>query len=174
MADHEKKEKNDDLKPHDTASDFDFLQERIKERPINKKKLLRKTIITASMAVLFGLLACLSFLLLEPVLNNWLYPEEAPEVVTFPPEQEEMLPEDMLTEGGSTQPAQTIPESGEAQSMQAQSQENPPAEINSDPPVDSEPDIGASEPSDISDNGEEEPALKPYQTQYEELYNTYR
>lgn len=84
------------------ASDFEFLQEKIKERPINKKKLLKRTIITASMAVLFGLLACLSFLLLEPVLNNWLYPEEEPEVVTFPQEQNEMLPEDMLTEGTTT------------------------------------------------------------------------
>ena len=64
-------EKNKEIKNHDTASDFDFLQEKIKERPINKKKLLKKTIITAMMAVLFGLLACLSFLLLEPVLNNW-------------------------------------------------------------------------------------------------------
>ena len=71
MTDNEKKE---DLNKHDAASDFDFLQERIKERPINKKKLLKKTIITASMAVLFGSLACLSFFLFEPVLNNWLYP----------------------------------------------------------------------------------------------------
>lgn len=90
----------------EAASDFEFLQEKIKERPINKRKLLKRTLITASMAVLFGLLACLSFLLLEPVLNNWLYPEEEPEVVTFPQEQNEMLPEDMLTEGttaGETQ-----------------------------------------------------------------------
>lgn len=67
----------------EAASDFEFLQEKIKERPINKRKLLKRTLITASMAVLFGLLACLSFLLLEPVLNNWLYPEEEPEIVTM-------------------------------------------------------------------------------------------
>lgn len=171
MAEHENKETMDDLKPHDTASDFDFLQERIKERPINKKKLLKKTIITASMAVLFGMLACLSFLLLEPVLNNWLYPEEAPEIVAFPQEQEEMLPEDMLTEGGSTQP---VSESGAVQGTQPQSQQNPPDESNSESDADSEPEIVASEPLDVTDDGEEEPALKPYQTQYEELYNTYR
>lgn len=81
------------------ASDFEFLQEKIKERPINKRKLLQRTIITASLALLFGLVACLTFLLLEPVLNNWLYPEEEPIVVTFPQEKNEMLPEDMLTEG---------------------------------------------------------------------------
>lgn len=80
------------------ASDFEFLQEKIKERPINKKKLLQRTAITASLALLFGLVACFTFLLLEPVLNNWLYPEEEPEIVTFPQEKNEMLPEDMLTE----------------------------------------------------------------------------
>ena len=94
-------EKNEEML-HEAASDFEFLQEKIKERPINKKKLLKRTIITASMAVLFGLLACLSFLLLEPVLNNWLYPEEEPEIVTFPQEKNEMRPEDMLTEGTTT------------------------------------------------------------------------
>lgn len=85
------------------ASDFEFLQEKIKERPIDKKKLIQRTIITASLALLFGLIACLTFLVLEPVLNNWIYPEEEPEVVTFPQEEDEMLPEDMLTENTGNQ-----------------------------------------------------------------------
>ncbi len=99
----------------ETASDFEFLQEKIKERPINKKKLFRRMVITASLAVLFGVLACLSFLLLEPILNNWLYPEEQPEIVTFPQEKDEMRPEDMLTEGTTTSQeteAQTISSEG--------------------------------------------------------------
>lgn len=78
--------------------DFDFMQEKIKARPVNKKKLLRRTIITASMAVVFGLVACLTFLLLEPLFSNWLYPEEEPAPITFPAEEDEMLPEDMLAE----------------------------------------------------------------------------
>lgn len=94
---------NQDKNEPSQASDFEFLQEKIKERPINKKKLLQRTIITASLALLFGLVACLTFLLLEPVLNNWLYPEEEPIVVTFPQEKDEMLPEDMLTEDETTQ-----------------------------------------------------------------------
>lgn len=171
MTDNEKK---DELKSHDTVSDFDFLQEKIKERPINKKKLLRKTIITASMAVLFGLLACLSFLLLEPVLNNWLYPEEEPEIVTFPQEQDEMLPEDMLTEGGGTQPqsSQAVSETETTQNTQPQTQENLSTEIQTESVADNESDIG-SDPPDTPDD-EEKPALKTYQTQYEELYNAYR
>lgn len=92
-------EENNQKNEPEQASDFEFLQEKIKERPINKKKLLQRTVITASLALLFGLIACLTFLVLEPVLNNWLYPEEEPNIITFPEEQDEMLPEDMLTEG---------------------------------------------------------------------------
>lgn len=78
--------------------EFDFMKEKIKERPINKKKLIRRTIITASMAVVFGLVACLTFLVLEPLFSNWLYPEEEPGPIVLPAETEEMLPEDMLME----------------------------------------------------------------------------
>lgn len=74
------------------------MSERIKERPVNKKKLLRRTVITASMALIFGLVACLTFLVLEPVFSNWLYPEEEPEMIELPDTTEEMLPEDMLAE----------------------------------------------------------------------------
>lgn len=74
---------------------FEFMKEQIKERPLNKKKLLRRTVMTVSMAVLFGLVACLTVLVLEPVFNNWLYPEEPAENITFPPDTEEILPEDM-------------------------------------------------------------------------------
>lgn len=76
--------------------DSDFMIEKIKDRPVNRKKLIRRTLITASMAVIFGLIACLTFLILEPVFNHWLYPEEGPKPVEFPEETEEILPEDML------------------------------------------------------------------------------
>lgn len=76
----------------------DFMIEKIKNRPINRKKLLRRTIITASMAVIFGLIACFTFLVLEPVISNWLYPEEEPQIVVLPEDREEMSPEDMLAE----------------------------------------------------------------------------
>ena len=77
----------------------DFLREKMKQRPVNKKKLLRRTIVTAVLAVVFGIVACLTFLLLEPVINNWLYPPEEAKEVQFPEETitEEMNPEDMLT-----------------------------------------------------------------------------
>lgn len=76
----------------------EFMIEKIKDRPVNKKKLLRRTIITAAMAVIFGLIACFTFLILEPVINNFLYPEEEPQIVTFPADREEMSPEEMLSD----------------------------------------------------------------------------
>lgn len=88
----------------------DFMIEKIKQRPINRKKLLRRTVLTASMAVIFGLIACVTFLVLEPVINNWLYPEEEPQTVVFPEDPEEMSPEDMLAENLPTESPSPSPE----------------------------------------------------------------
>lgn len=83
---------------HEPQKQSDFMIEKIKERPINRRKLARRTLITAAMAVIFGLIACVTFLLLEPVISNWLYPPEEPAQVVFPEDMEEMAPEDMLSE----------------------------------------------------------------------------
>ncbi len=79
-------------------SDYSFLQEKIKERPINRKKLIRTSLNTAIFAVVFGLVACVTFILLEPVIGGWLNPqkEDGVGVVTLPAEEEEMRPEDMV------------------------------------------------------------------------------
>ena len=74
-----------------------FMNETIKEKPVNKRKLARRTAITAFSALVFGTVACFTFLVLEPVISNWLYPEEISKV-KFPEEEEEILPEEMLTE----------------------------------------------------------------------------
>lgn len=82
-------------------SDFEFMREKIKNRPVNKRKLLKRTATTAGMAVVFGLVACVTFLLLEPVVSNWLNPkEDLVSEVTFPEEaiEEEMKIEDMIIE----------------------------------------------------------------------------
>lgn len=83
------KKKNKE-KPEE-SSDYEFIKERIKDRPINKKKLVKRLLFTAGMAVLFSLIACISFLLLEPLLEDFLYPEEDMELnlVTLPEAPEE-------------------------------------------------------------------------------------
>lgn len=87
----------------ESGNQNDFMIEKIKQRPINRKKLIRRTILTASMAVIFGLIACFTFLILEPVISNWLYPEEEPQVIVFPEDQREMSPEEMLAENLPTE-----------------------------------------------------------------------
>ena len=81
-----------------TISNNDFMIEKIKERPINRKKLIRRTVTTVTMALIFGLVACFTILFLEPIISDYLYPEEEPEPITFVEDEEEMKPEDMLEE----------------------------------------------------------------------------
>ena len=49
-----------------------IISEQIKKRPINKYRLLRKTAITALLAILFGIVASITIWLLEPVLSKWV------------------------------------------------------------------------------------------------------
>lgn len=88
----------------------DFLRETIKQKPVNKRKLLRRTATTVAMAVVFGLVACFTFLVLEPVISNRLNPEEEAKEVQFPEETatEEMKPEDMLVEEEKEEPPEPV------------------------------------------------------------------
>lgn len=92
--------------------EFKMIRERMKERPVNSKKLLRRTVITAAMAVIFGVCACFTFLVLEPVFSNILTPEEEPEMIEIPLDEDEMLPTDMveIEEEEVTVPAEEIVE----------------------------------------------------------------
>lgn len=48
-----------------------FIREKIKEKPIEKKKLLRKGIAVAGYGALFGFISCLVFCWLKPKLEPW-------------------------------------------------------------------------------------------------------
>lgn len=93
----------------------DFMKETIKQRPLNRKKLLRRTLLTVSMAIIFGMVACLTFLILEPVISNKLYPEEKPSAIIFveETEDEEILPQDMIVDE-----SQINPSSGQAPALE--------------------------------------------------------
>ena len=88
----EKKQENDD---------YSFMQEQIKKRPINKRKLIKRTFTTGALAIMFGVIASLVFILLEPTLTKLVSPkEEKPTIslpdTTLPEEVNEVLPEDMI------------------------------------------------------------------------------
>lgn len=93
----------------DNQQKIEFITEKVKERPINKKKLMRRTLMTVSMAVIFGLIACITFSALEPVINNWLHPQEEIEKIEIPLVTEEILPEDMMVhEEPTLEPTQEV------------------------------------------------------------------
>ena len=96
-------------KMEENQNHSDFMKETIKQRPLNRRKLVRRMLLTVAMAVIFGLVACVTFLLLEPVINNKLYPEEEPDPVVFPeePKENEILPEDMIVDESQMQPEPT-------------------------------------------------------------------
>jgi len=79
----------------ETASSF--VSEKIKEKPLNKGKLFRRSFYIAASAIVFGIVACFTFLVLEPIISNWLYPEKINKI-SIPDEEEEVSPEEFLTE----------------------------------------------------------------------------
>ena len=60
----------------DEKESYSFVNETIKKKPVNKRKLFKKSMVTIVSAVAFGFIACLTFLLLEPVISKKLSPEE--------------------------------------------------------------------------------------------------
>lgn len=105
---------NPDENKNENLANTEIISEKIKQRPINRKKLLRRTLITVSLAIIFGIVACFTFLLLQPVFSNKLYPEKEPDVVTLPQELpgDELTPEEMFADDSEIA-------ASEAQSLEA-------------------------------------------------------
>lgn len=57
---------------------FSFINEKIKEKPVNKKRLLMQAGFIALMAVVFGIIASLVFAYFQPKFESLFYPEEEP------------------------------------------------------------------------------------------------
>ncbi|MGN0342650.1 MAG: S1C family serine protease [Roseburia sp.] len=63
--------------------EYSFIKEKIKEKPINKKRVLLKICFTVFLAVLFGLVACLVFTLSHPFMERWLQEEDEQQRVSL-------------------------------------------------------------------------------------------
>lgn len=159
------------------TSEINFLQEKIKERPVNRKKLARRTAITVVMAMVFGLVACVTFLLLEPVINKMLYPEEKAQPVSFPEEKQEVKPEDMAADEAELQ---IIRNEEEAENQEVnESEQGSTAEDNSIDAAAGERESGVSgaandETEENQANGEEIPSAEAAKAllleNYQQLY----
>ncbi len=56
--------------------EFDFIKEKIKDKPINKRRLLIRAGYNLLYAIMFGAVACFVFVFLKPYIEDWLYPEK--------------------------------------------------------------------------------------------------
>lgn len=56
-----------------------FIRERIKDKPVNKRKVLQKGIATVGYAILFGFVSCLVFCVLKPVIEPLFKPQQDPQ-----------------------------------------------------------------------------------------------
>jgi serine protease Do len=103
------------------------------------------------------------------VINNWLYPEEEPGIVTFPQEQDEMLPEDMLTEGSTADLGNVYP-MGNTNAAAYDFNEDSSSEAIADKVIDGSVGEIATQPE--SETETEQP-IDTYIAQYKELYEVY-
>lgn len=65
---------------------FAFINEKIKEKPLNKKHMLINAVFILVMAVVFGLVASVVFTYFQPKIAEKMYPEEEP-VVSIPKDE---------------------------------------------------------------------------------------
>ena len=77
---------------------FDFITETIKKKPINKKRFFLKFLLTVFWGVLFGAVACVTFLLLQPRLQEHFGVGQKQEEVTLSQREDETEEDGISTE----------------------------------------------------------------------------
>ena len=95
---------------------FSFINEKIKEKPVNKKRLLMQAGFIALMAVVFGIISNLVFEYFQPKFESLFCPEKEP-VVT--------IPQDSVTETEQPEETETSEETEASEEPQAPSEEPP-------------------------------------------------
>ena len=68
---------------------YEFINEKIKEKPVNKKKMACQAAFLIVMAVVFGLVASLVFTICQPWIEKKMYPKEEPQI-TIPKDEPEI------------------------------------------------------------------------------------
>ena len=80
---------------------YEFIKEKRKEIPVNKKKMAMQTGYVCALALLFGVIASIVIAFLQPRIEAMLYPEQSPIV---------SIPEDEPTEAMSTEDTENTEE----------------------------------------------------------------
>lgn len=81
---------------------FAFINEKIKVKPLNKRRMVIQAIYVVGLAVVFGLVASFVFTYFQPKIEAALYPEEDP-TISIPKDEPTEVTEETETEEASTQ-----------------------------------------------------------------------
>ena len=90
--------------------EFAFIKEKIKNKPLNKRRIILKTAFTVVLAVVFGLVSCFVFTWMRPVMEEWLNKPEDTRVSI--PKDEEVQP-DTEEETNSMETGVDVPDAEE-------------------------------------------------------------
>ena len=88
---------------------YAFINEKIKQKPLNKKKLAAQVLFVAAMAVLFGIVSSFVFAYCKPKFEEKLYPKKDPTIE---------IPMDETTEIPQTEETETEQQSEQASEQQ--------------------------------------------------------
>ena len=86
------------MEEHDQNQEFSFIKEKIKNKPINKRRLVYKSLWVIFCGIIFGFFACLTFVALKPKLEKLTQPQKD-NTVSFPRDEEG----DQITNGEDVQ-----------------------------------------------------------------------
>ncbi len=117
--------------PEQGEQEFAFIKEKIKDKPINRRRILLRICYNLLYAVMFGAAACFVFVLLKPYMEDWLYPEKE-SAISIPrddfPEEEPDKKEEKKEEGQESekeekkQEAEEVPQPPEKETVVVQEQ----------------------------------------------------
>lgn len=93
MDDINKAVAEENIESGNSSTNYEFMTETIKKRPINKKKIIKKILFTILLAVVFGIVSSITLILLYPRLEDRFYPKDDTTPVTLPVAQEEVIEE---------------------------------------------------------------------------------
>lgn len=72
----------------DEKNDYEFVEETIKKKPLNKRKLAQKLGMNVISGLIIGFVACFIIAAFFPKINEKVNPEEEPNLVTIPKDEE--------------------------------------------------------------------------------------
>ncbi len=145
---------------------YEFISETIKKRPVNKRRVVLRTLFTIFLAVLFGVVACFTYVLLLPRVQDFLYANQNNLIKLAEPSDVEEVLEEVGLKAEAVNEKEPEPEKADEPS----SPDNEPKEKEADP-LEAEPakeDKNVKEEVEEKEDKQEKKAEDPIEGQEEE------